>query len=148
MSFTARPIKKPSIMGSKNPMWKGGEIKTKDGRIMCYAPDHPFPSKGRYVYRYRLLMESLVGRFLLPSEIVHHKNHDPGDDRPDNLEIMSADRHNRLHATQLRNSGRWARKHDRCVRCGSTDRRHKGNGLCTKCHDMKRRLERKARNAI
>lgn len=29
--------------------------------------------------------------------------------------------------------GRWSRKHDACVSCGRTDRKHKAHGLCTSC---------------
>jgi Zn finger protein HypA/HybF involved in hydrogenase expression len=35
--------------------------------------------------------------------------------------------------------GRWARAHDCCTRCGTTERRHKANGLCTGCHSRKGR---------
>jgi hypothetical protein len=29
---------------------------------------------------------------------------------------------------------RWARAHDRCMRCGTTDRPHRSKGLCTLCY--------------
>lgn len=42
---------------------------------------------------------------------------------------------------------RWARKHDRCIKCGTTEKKgkhiHEGNGLCRSCWDKKRRLNPK-----
>lgn len=29
---------------------------------------------------------------------------------------------------------RWATLYDKCTRCGTTERKHYGNGLCRKCH--------------
>lgn len=31
-------------------------------------------------------------------------------------------------------SGRWAREHDGCKRCGRNDRDHAGHGLCRPCY--------------
>lgn len=30
--------------------------------------------------------------------------------------------------------GQWARKYDKCIRCGSTEYRHIGHGLCLACY--------------
>ena len=30
-------------------------------------------------------------------------------------------------------NGRWSRKHDACVACGTTERKHKSRGCCTSC---------------
>lgn len=84
--------------GCSNNNWKGGEIDDGTGRVLIYSPGHPHPTKsGTHVYRYRLVMEKHLGRFLSPEEIVHHKNHDKTDDRLDNLELMSQSEHARLH---------------------------------------------------
>jgi len=84
--------------GALNGNWKGGEISDGHGRILIYAPKHPNPSYcGTHVYRYRLVMEKYLGRFLLPSEIVHHKNEDQSDDRIENLEVMTQAKHCKLH---------------------------------------------------
>lgn len=44
---------------------------------------------GRYHYQHRLVMEALLGRPLLPTEQVHHKNGDRMDPRPANLELWT-----------------------------------------------------------
>lgn len=35
--------------------------------------------------------------------------------------------------------GRWSRKHDACVNCGTSDRPHLALGLCQSCHTRQRR---------
>jgi DNA-binding winged helix-turn-helix (wHTH) protein len=32
----------------------------------------------------------------------------------------------------------WARDHDRCLECGTTEQRHRGHGLCVRCHNRRR----------
>jgi len=46
-------------------------------------------------------MEEKLGRFLLPEEIVHHKDRDESNDSPDNLEIMSQQEHIELHRVEM-----------------------------------------------
>ena len=51
----------------------------------------------------------------------------------------------------------WARKHDKCVKCGTTETQHQARGLCTRCYEVdiglrhktrKRRFRRRIKFAI
>jgi HNH endonuclease len=54
---------------------------------MLWAPDHPRTGSGSYVFEHVLVMERMLGRYLLPGENVHHRNGVKDDNRPENLEL-------------------------------------------------------------
>lgn len=63
---------------------------------------HPFfagriVSGGVDVRRSRAVMSAHLGRALLPTEHVHHKNENRDDDSPENLELLTATEHNQHH---------------------------------------------------
>lgn len=72
--------------GDKHPRWKGGLIQV-GGYLYKYSPHHPNKTKDGYVAQHRLVMESVLGRLLLASEVVHHLNGDKMDNRPINLAV-------------------------------------------------------------
>jgi hypothetical protein len=47
--------------------------------------------------QHRLIMERSLGRYLLPTELVHHINGDKQDNRLENLEIKSQSDHMKHH---------------------------------------------------
>jgi hypothetical protein len=56
------------------------------------------------VRRSRAVKAAEIGRMLLETEHVHHKNENREDDSPDNLELLSAAAHNSHHKTGARHS--------------------------------------------
>lgn len=33
----------------------------------------------------------------------------------------------------------WSKKYDKCIVCGTSEKKHKGNGMCTNCYSKKKR---------
>ena len=56
---------------------------------MIWAPGHPRTGKGQYVFEHIIVMEQILGRYLLPAESVHHRNGVREDNRPENLELWT-----------------------------------------------------------
>lgn len=80
-----------------NNRWKGGRAKT-GGYIEILKPDHPFANKNGYIYEHRFVMEQHIGRYLKPTERIHHKNHIKDDNRIENLQLLScAGENSRIH---------------------------------------------------
>ena len=84
-----------SRKGPGSKLWRGGKyVKGAKGGtdrhrdyVLIHMPEHPNAQGGRYVYEHRFVMERILGRYLGPDEVVHHKNGIRGDNRPENLEL-------------------------------------------------------------
>lgn len=78
--------------GQEASNWRGGRRYggTKMSYVLIYSPDHPYAVNGGYVMEHRLVMEKHLGRYLLPQEVVHHKNGVKDDNRLENLEYMAS----------------------------------------------------------
>lgn len=102
----------------RNPAWSGGTTKHSDGYVYECCADHPFTAFG-YVLQHRLVVErhlretfpdspcliKVKGRLCLdPSLSVHHVNFDKTDNRIENLQVMSAGDHQKLHNAIRRKS--------------------------------------------
>jgi hypothetical protein len=112
--------------GSKNPKWKGG-ICFDRNRKMIYSPNHPRCMNGVYVYEYILIAEEMLGRYLAKGEIVHHKNGDQTDNRPDNLEVITQSDHIKLHMKELHNE-KW-KKNLNAIHAGKRDAKGRFGGV-------------------
>jgi hypothetical protein len=74
---------------------RGKAHRNADGYIEIYNPDHPkrILSRKPYMLEHILVMEKYLGRYLLPGEIIHHKNGIRGDNRIENLELRLNNNH-------------------------------------------------------
>lgn len=62
----------------------------KSGYIRVLRPGHPMAGSGGYVLEHRLVMAEHLGRELLNSETVHHRNGIRDDNRLENLELWAS----------------------------------------------------------
>jgi hypothetical protein len=93
-----------SMGGENNPAWKGGvTIFKKKGNyknvryVRCPKDYLAMARKDGYVMEHRLIMAQQLGRCLLRTESVHHINHDPTDNRIENLMLFQNNSHHKLY---------------------------------------------------
>lgn len=76
--------------GERSPQWKGGRHIDKDGYVNVYCPNHPNARKHTpYILEHRLVMEAMIGRYLLPEEVVHHRDKNKQNNHTNNLQLFS-----------------------------------------------------------
>lgn len=100
-----------AFYGEGSPTWKGGTFYHSDGYIYQLAPGHPAAKSAKgYVLQHRLVMEDKLGRFLTPTEMVHHVNEVKDDNRPENLELFNRSTHMQHHKSDAERDerGRFA----------------------------------------
>lgn len=92
--------------GPEHTGWKGGRKPDKDGYILVYAPEHPHAANG-YVREHRLVVEQLIGRYLLKTEVVHHKDDNRQNNHIDNLQLFASNA-DHLAATLKGKCPKWS----------------------------------------
>lgn len=101
--YGIRPQRRGPRNGPGHPNWKGGRQVDADGYILVWQLDHPHARRipgrksGGYVAEHRLVMERVLGRYLEPGEVVHHKNGVHDDNRPENLELFATNAEHLRH---------------------------------------------------
>jgi len=91
------------MTGPLNPAWKGGvTIFRKHGNysgviyVRCPATLRSMARRDGYVMEHRLIVAMAIGRPLTRAETVHHANHDPTDNRLENLMLFATNRDHKL----------------------------------------------------
>ena len=74
--------------GQNNPSWKGGRRIDRDGYVLVYSPQHPNRRDCNCVAEHRLVLEKVLGRYLMPYEVVHHIDGNKLNNHPNNLELF------------------------------------------------------------
>lgn len=107
-----------------NANWKGGRTRHVRGYIAVRVAAHPRvgDSSHGYVFEHILVMEELLGRYLLPDESVHHRNGVRSDNRPENLELWV-----RPHPPGIRADDALAWAQEIVRRYGPTDQLQEGS---------------------
>jgi hypothetical protein len=77
--------------GSKNRFYRKQLVGK--GYIAVWKPEHREAMRNGYVLEHRMIISDLLGRKLLTTEEVHHKNEIKTDNRPENLIVLTKPQH-------------------------------------------------------
>lgn len=81
-------------------------IRDKQGYLLRRRPEHPRANSRGYVREHILVMEQKIGRPILPTEDVHHKDENKANNDPDNLDLFASRGEHIRHHNNERSSAR------------------------------------------
>lgn len=129
----------------KNANWRGGRYVASNGYVLVRTTGRREDPYHGYVYEHRLVAERMLGRTLLPGELVHHVNGDKTDNREENITVLpSIAHHLAAHRTRgdLRSPGQENPVVFCACGCGESFRWFDGAGRPRKYvsgHNLRRR---------
>lgn len=92
--------------GERHGRWSGARRVTDQGYVAVrVALDHPHAwgpvrlKRFRYAYEHHVVAMEMLGRPLHDNEVVHHRNGQRDDNRPENLEVTTRSSHAREHTS-------------------------------------------------
>lgn len=97
--------KRTARRGAANNMWRGGRRRVGAYIEIRMYPDDFFYAMANlsgYVREHRLIMAKHLGRCLHLWEIVHHKNGIKDDNRIENLQLVTDDRHKQITMLEMK----------------------------------------------
>ncbi len=96
--------RKDARYGPDNPAWKGGVTYfKKHGNyvgvkyVRCPPEFMAMARKDGYVMEHRLVVAKILGFPLLRREVVNHKDHNPANNDPSNLQLFANNRDHKLY---------------------------------------------------
>ena len=139
-----RERKRPAVGARKTRAYSGTTY------AFVYQPEHPDAPGDGWMLEHRLVMESVIGRRLLPVEVVHHLDHNGLNNDPGNLFLEESRgahlaRHHSAEGVAVRMAGypvcacgaRTAYGEQTCWRCWSKSQ------TCPTCHRPDRKMARR-----
>lgn len=119
-------MRKTGAPGARNGMWNNGRTVDKGGYVLVKCPDHPAANSGGYVREHRLIAEKILGRYLTDTEVVHHRDDDPGNNDPSNLFVYET---NGKHLAETLKGKLSPLRKERIAEYQSERRRRQAEGL-------------------